>query len=61
MAKRQRFVVIVQRPNYGSDAYGPYTTFRKAEADAKAWDGINKQWTYVVPLKNTDDYKDSND
>jgi hypothetical protein len=47
-----KYVVIVRRHNYGTDAYGPYRTFHQAEGDAKAWDGINGQFTYVVPLQS---------
>ena len=47
-----KYLVIVQRPNFGTEAYGPYRTFRQAEGDAKAWHGINNQWTYVVPLQS---------
>jgi hypothetical protein len=36
---RQRFVVIVE--GWGTHrAFGPYQTFRRAEGDAKAWDGF---------------------
>lgn len=41
---RQRFVVIAGGA-LAKRAFGPYRTFRRAEGDAKAWDG------FVLPLE----------
>ncbi len=43
---REKFVVVVQRTELQKDIYGPYSKFRTAEGDAKAWGGS------VEPLKS---------
>ena len=46
-AKRQSFVVIVQ-DGLAARAFGPYRSFKDAEADAGVWNG------FVLPLEKTD-------
>lgn len=48
--RRQRFVVIVERAGpIPHRAFGPYQTFLRASADAKAWDG------FVLPIEKPED------
>lgn len=44
--KHQEFIVLVKASDLDVRAFGPYSTFSKAEGDAKAWDG------YVLPIEN---------
>ncbi len=48
-AKRQTFIVIVEeRDGLRRRAFGPFRSFKRANGNAKVWDG------YVLPLESED-------
>ena len=55
MSARTFVVVVEQRTS--SKTVGPYHSFTKAEADSKAWDGINGCKTWVEPVVRPEDYQ----
>ena len=53
MSIKQRFVVVVSHPRMpGSNMkfVGPYTSFKRAEVDAKAWDKTAGRECWVEPM-----------
>jgi hypothetical protein len=46
---RLSYVIIIER-GLEQTAIGAYRSFKKAENDAKAWNGINDCSAYVIPL-----------
>lgn len=59
---RQKFVVVVRGgpksvfPAPELIYVGPYTTFKRAEGDAKAWDKYHGRHTFVEPLMTPSEY-----
>lgn len=51
-----RFVVLLEKGKYSREIVGPYRTFKQAEGDAKAWDGIDGKAACVVELQKPDDF-----
>lgn len=49
------YIVVVER-GAEREAIGPYRSFKKAEGDAKAWDGDGRI-AYVVPITKPEAYK----
>jgi len=47
---RTTYVVVVKSGEVSIAVYGPYRSFRRAEGDAKAWDGT------VEPVKKPADH-----
>lgn len=48
-SKRMRYVVILNKPHNAQRAVGVYTSFKRADADATAWNG------YVLILRTYDE------
>jgi hypothetical protein len=55
--KRLRYVVIVE-DRLKTFAVGTYPTFKMADEDARAWNGINLQKAYVVLIYTPREYID---
>lgn len=52
--KRQSFIVVRAR-GVEKEAYGPYRSFKRADGDARAADGVGGYAAYVLPLAKPDE------
>ena len=49
------FVVVVERDKH-STTVGPYHSFKRADADARAWDGTEGRSAWVEPVTSPEHY-----
>lgn len=54
-ATNNTFVVVVERQKQ-STTVGPYHSFKRADGDARAWDGTDGRSAWVEPVTSPDAY-----